>query len=360
MIVFIAPFPALSDEKDGMIQRIASIDYLVRDISRIYLDISFSRYFKKRTHRFGKATVFQLNAFLHLIYIISLLKKASVVYIHSVYNSLKALPAYWIGKPITDLHGIVPEENLLYGYLSRAWIYGWVERHALKRSAYLIFVTANMQQHFCGKYGQLFSDNCVIANLPKLSDTRGSSVNVLGAVRDAKAVIYAGGLQTWQNIPMMLDCAVSAKQFRFVFLTSRPQSMQQFCESAKLNNCTIASVPPRQVPDYYLNSTFGFVLRDSILVNQVACPTKLIEYLYWGIIPIVFTSDIGDFKKLGYMWITLEEFSSGLFPDATKAALMRDHNRKVVERLMASCEIELSKLHKMLSLPLDQTTPLIV
>jgi hypothetical protein len=348
MIVFIAPFPALSDQKDGMIQRIASIDNLVSDIPRIYLDISFRRFLKKRTHRFGEATVFQLNAILHFFNILIFLKKASVVYIHSVYNSLKALPAYWIAKTITDLHGVVPEENLLYGYLFRARLLGWVERIALRRSAVVIFVTFSMQQHFLRKYGQLLSANRIISILPKISDMRGNSDSVLGVIRDAKAVIYAGGLQTWQNVPMMLDCAASTKQFQFTFLTSAVNTMKQLAESQKIVNCTIASVPPDQVADYYLKSTFGFVLRDPVLVNLVACPTKLVEYLYWGVIPIVLTPDIGDFKKLGFMWITIEEFTSARLPDATKAALMREHNRKVVERLIESCENELSKLHKML------------
>lgn len=349
MIVFIASFPALSDEKDGMMQRIAAIDYLVSDVPRIYLDISFRRFLKKRTHQFGEAKVFQLNAILHFINILFFLKKASVIYIHSVYNSLKAFPAYWIAKPITDLHGVVPEENLLEGYYFRARILDWVERIALKRSALVIFVTSSMQQHFSRKYGQLSSANRIIAILPKLSDRRGYRDNVLGVIRDAKAVIYAGGLQTWQNVPMMLDCAAFTKQFRYIFLTSAAQKMTQLAESANIVNCTIIGVPPNQVPDFYLNCTFGFVLRDPVLVNHVACPTKLVEYLYWGVIPIVLSPDIGDFKKLGFMWITLKEFSSGNLPDETKAGLMRKHNRKVVERLMESCEDELLKLQEMLN-----------
>lgn len=348
MIVFIAPFPALSDEKDGMIQRIASIDSLVTDLPRVYLDISFRRFWFKRTHHFGEATVFQLNGLLHFFVIVSWLRKASIVYIHSVYNSLKALSAYWIAKPITDLHGVVPEENRYEGYIGRARLYGLVERIALRQSAAVVFVTSAMKRHFQRKHGRQSPSDHIIPILPKLSDTRGQCVNVLGVIRDAKTVIYAGGLQVWQNVPMMIEAAATATQFRFVFLSGEAPALQQLADSANIDNFKCASVEPNQVPDHYLTCTYGFVLRDPVLVNQVACPTKLVEYLYWGVIPIVLTPDIGDFNELGFVFITLADFIGGRMPDDNAVGLMRVRNRQVIERLIESCEREISTLRGVL------------
>ena len=346
MIVFIAPFPALSDEKDGMIQRVASIDLLVTDLPRLYLHISFRRYWLKQTHHFGLATVFQLNAFFHFFFIVSCLKKASVVYIHSVYNSLPALLAYWISKPITDLHGVVPEEELYRGNLARARVYGWVEHIALHRSKSVVFVTSAMKRHYQQKHGRQSSLDRKIPILPKLSDTRGDRENVLSVIRDVKAVIYAGGLQAWQNIPMMIDAAVNASQFRFVFLSVEAQTLQLLAKSSNIVHFTCASVEPHQVPDHYLKCTYGFILRDPVLVNQVACPTKLVEYLYWGVIPIVLTQDIGDFNELGFAYVVLKDFRSGKIPNEGETDRMRRLNRKVAEKLIQSCEGELSTLRE--------------
>lgn len=348
MIVFVAPFPALSDEKDGMVQRVASIDSLVSDLPRVYLDISFRRFWSKRTHHFGKATVHQLNGLLHLFIIVSWILKARVVYIHSVFYSLKALPAYWVGKPITDLHGAVPEEFVYQGRPRLALIYGFVERIVLRRSLAVVHVTSAMKRHFYQKYARQSTADRTIAIIPKMTDVRGYRENVIGASRDEKSVIYAGGLQAWQNVAMMLDVAAAAPQFHFVFLTGEVQALQRLADAAHLINYTCAAVPPHQVPDHYLTCTYGFVLRDPVLLNQVACPTKLVEYLHWGVIPIVLTPEIGDFAELGFAFVSLEDFRAGKMPDKETVAQMRITNRQVVERLIESCENELLTLRHVL------------
>lgn len=348
MIVFIAPFPALSDEKDGMVQRIASIDALVSDLPRVYLDISFRRFWSRRTHCFGEATVFQLNGLLHLFIIVSWLKKASVVYIHSVFNALMAMPAYWVARPITDLHGVVPEELVFQGYRGRARLFDFVERIVLRRSAVVVHVTAAMKRHFRMKHERHSTADLTIPILPNLTDARGQRKNMLTAKRDPNAVIYAGGLQAWQNVSMMLEAAAAAPQLNFEFLSGEALALKRLAELKNIVNFTCKSVAPSQVPNSYLCSTYGFILRDAMLVNQVACPTKLVEYLYWGVIPIVLTSDIGDFNERGFAFVSLEDFKLGRLPDDIEAERIRVINRKIAEELIVSCGTALSTLRQLL------------
>jgi len=344
MIVFVAPFPALSDEKDGFVQRIASIDSLVSDLPRVYLEISLRRFWTIRHHYYGKAIVLQLNAFRHFFVITSWFKKASSVYVHSVYGSLMALPAYWLATPITDLHGVVPEELTFKGKPWRARLLNLVERIALRRSATVVYVTSAMKQHFHLKYGRNSAADRIISILPKITDERGQSENVLGSKRHPKTVIYAGGLQPWQNVPLMIDAAAATPKFRFIFLSGEAEKLQRLAIVSNVADFTCISVEPEQVPDYYLSCTYGFVLRDPVLLNQVACPTKLVEYLHWGVIPVVLTPYIGDFASLGFAFVAIDEFRSGNLPDENKVARMRINNREVVERLRATCESELTKL----------------
>jgi len=348
MIVFIAPFPALSNEKDGLVQRVASIDSLVSDHERIYLDLSFRRFWSARRHNIGATKIFQLNCLLHFFLILSLIRKAKIVYIHSMYNALKALPAYGIARTVTDLHGVMPEELKYGGKRGQSLLYGMVERIALKRSFAVIHVTSAMQRHFLRKYGRRSLDDRIVAILPKLSDKRGLRENVLGMARDPMAVIYAGGLQAWQNVPMMVSAAAAAPDFHYIFLSGETHMLQGLLSSANIQDFTCSSVEPNNVPDHYLACTYGFILRDPVLLNQVACPTKLVEYLYWGVIPIVLTPEIGDFKELGFKYITLECFRAGKLPNDRETGHMRTVNRHIVEKLAVSCEDELTQLRKIL------------
>ena len=144
----------------------------------------------------------------------------------------------------------------------------------------------------------------------------------------------------------MLEAAAAIPQLRYIFLSGEASALQLQANSAHVLNCMCSAVPPSQVPDHYLTCTYGFVLRDPVLLNQVACPTKLVEYLYWGVIPIVLTSGIGDFAELGFAFVSLENFRSGRLPDDNEAAKMRVINRQVIEKLIDSSEGELLSLRQ--------------
>ena len=348
LVVFIAPYPRLSDEKDGFIQRVASIDLLVQKRNRVYLDISVRRFWSARVHSFEGVQVFQVNAIRHFLLIANWLRKASVIYVHSIYCAFPALIAYWLGKPITDLHGVVPEELLLQGKWWKSRLFNIVERIVVKRSSIVIYVTETMRLHFAKKYERRMSCDRVIAIMPQLSDSRGSQGNVLEHSRELNSVIYVGGLQAWQNIPLMLSSATAANHLNFIFLTNSVDEFRKLAERKNIKNFVCSTASSLELPDYYLKSTFGFILRDPILVNEVACPTKLIEYLYWGVIPIVLTPEIGDFQRLGFAFILLEDFNAGVLPDANEISRMRAINRQVVEDLLEKSIQEKNKLNEIL------------
>lgn len=348
MIVFVARFPSMMNEKDGFTQRIAWIDALVHDVPRIYLDISLAGNIRKKKTEIGYATIIQLNIFLHFFTILRYFKNASIVYIHSVYNALRAIPAYWLSNTVTDMHGIVPEEMHVADKKWRARIFGYVERIAIKKSSIAVFVTNAMKAHFRDKYRRDNSEDKIIAILPKIDDERGSLESVLSSRRESGAVIYAGGIQPWQNISLMLGSAARASNYKFTFLSSDYQKLVQLAADAKVNQFSSFAVAPKEVATYYLQSEFGFILRDSISVNKVACPTKLVEYFHWGVIPIVLSPDIGDFSEMGFRYILLDDFVSGKIPNADELKMMRLRNREIIDRLNFSCNNELSALRERL------------
>ena len=51
-----------------------------------------------------------------------------------------------------------------------------------------------------------------------------------------------------------------------------------------------------------------YLIQFDIVVNRVACPTKLVEYMFYGITPIVLSKEIDDYNELGYEYLDYKDF----------------------------------------------------
>ena len=98
-------------------------------------------------------------------------------------------------------------------------------------------------------------------------------------------------------------------------------------KNISLENVDIRGVKAEELANYYKKAHYGFVLRDDIPVNNVACPTKLVEYMNYGIIPIVLSDEIGDFKDIGFENLSVNNIVKNLSP---KKSI---HNRDLIKNL---------------------------
>ena len=282
MILFIAPNPYRIKEHEGFLQRVEAIDKLFSGESKIYFDDL------KNTQEQARALI-----------------DARIIYVHSVYNANKILRSYprFAHKIITDLHGVVPEEEEYANNWEMVALTKEAEKTVFRYGHYFIAVTNAMVEHFEAKYPKAVKQTWIVLpvvdNLKYLRKKRIWNLN-------RKTVIYAGGVQPWQNIDKIKNTIIKTKdKYSFIILTHSPEA---FTDLSGQNNITISSVKPDEVKKYYKKAELGFILREDNLVNRVACPTKLIEYIAYGVLPIVLTESIGDFKKMGYSFITLKDF----------------------------------------------------
>lgn len=280
MILFIAPNPNNQKKIEGYLQRVKAIDELFENEVKIYsTDLSSERE------------------------ILENIIKADLVYVHSIYKAKEIIEHYELFgyKIITDLHGAVPEEEALSGRFGESQILEQVEATVFKNSNNFVAVTEAMAHHYEKKYANSRKKDWIILPIYN-SNSNKKSIN------KTQAVIYAGGAQKWQNIDLMAKVInnTANKDYRYFVLTQEPELFSNIINSTK--NVTINSVGPSEVGEYYEQCTLGFVLRDDIIVNRVACPTKLIEYLEYGIVPIVKSAKIGDFISYGYKYINYQDF----------------------------------------------------
>ena len=80
-------------------------------------------------------------------------------------------------------------------------------------------------------------------------------------------------------------------------------------------------------------SDFGIILRDDSIINRVACPTKLVEYLTYGVIPVMDKEHVGDFADSGMKFVLVNEFGMGKVPSISERREMARQNWVVRNKL---------------------------
>lgn len=338
MILFIADFPTVENVRDGMFQRIAAIDSLTKNKNRVYLNISFKKNLKKKVSVTQNCTVEHLNYFVHNKIIKNYLKQASVIYVHSLYNMLKILPTGCYNKIILDIHGVVPEEIAFLGKKIKSSIYNKIEKKAIKNCYKLIHVTSAMKEFYERKYNLNLDSRSIV--LPIFEKTT-INPNYSKWESNTFEVIYAGGMQAWQNIDLMIKVSKDTDsgniRFNFFFpqvlISDFKLKLGDYLDSRTI---MVDSLPKEDIIKVMTRCHLGFVLRDDIVVNKVACPTKLIEYLECGVVPVVKSPEIGDFNTLGYSFIRVEELNSSLNMDDLHEKV--ENNYKVLTRFQSLTE----------------------
>lgn len=318
MILFLSPYPQDdADFRDGYFQRIVSIDKFYNGEERTYLNVSLFGNLNKKIVRDGLKTQISYNIFLHCFSIFILFRKSSLVYIQSIYNAIYLIfyILFFDKFYVLDLHGVVPEELAMKNKKIHTKIASLVEKALFHKIQICIAVTNRMVKHYMNKYPNSKSHYIVYAILPNHIN-KTVKYNFEEQASEKIEIIYSGNAQVWQNIDLMLQVIKSniSNKINFTILTGEPDKINHKLKEngIDLSLIHVKSVKPEELKDYYLKSNYGFVLRDDILVNRVACPTKIIEYLAYGIHPIVLSEKIGDFEEYGYEYIFLNQLNDTL------------------------------------------------
>lgn len=314
-LFILAPYPTPENIKDGMISRINAIDKMFGDYERVYMDVALFKYWKKTYRKDNNAEIYQLNSFLHLFLIVKLLLSAIKIYSHSIWGCLGIfymLP--FIHRCIVlDAHGVVPEEILLYSAKKKwmGYILNWLEYLVLKKTIMIICVTNRMKRHFEKKYPWFKGEYIVYSILPKtiLEEIDEDSIKKAKASSEI-TIIYSGGISPWQNIDLMLESIKKCKNkaIKYILLVSNAEYVKQKLKEHEIKDIEVLSVQPHELKKFYERADYAFILRDDNIVNRVANPTKIVEYLANGIIPIVLSKEIGDYSSRGFEYMELDDY----------------------------------------------------
>lgn len=350
-ILIIASIPTKKNEKDGMVQREIAIDGLLADVKKIYIGkikdskIPFYTEYIRNPIRTLMYLPNKLDSFKNKytkVYFYTnkkkfynLCKNAKYIYCHSVYMVSK-IPKEYIeefkDKIIIDIHGCVPEEAKYAGLAEFSNKISEIENLAFNNVKNLIAVSHNMIDFYKNKYPNIKTN---FINLPIFRCD--SYKKIVSADKVKLKIVYSGGAQKWQNVEAMLETISKiANKFEIQILSGDIDTFNEKLERYGIEEkIELKSVSYSEIGKEYLKADFGFVLRDDIIVNRIACPTKIIEYLSYGIIPIVMQPIIGDFNNLKYSYILNKDLINGKIPDRDKIIEMVQNNYRVLNELIA-------------------------
>jgi hypothetical protein len=340
-IVFFAGYPYPERQSDGYFQRVQMIDRLLTGRWRIYID---SDELSPRTHWFDRPEpqVLVLRIlrgaprrwFLKALALVAVLR-CRKIYIHSVFcmqgQGIRMLMyAPGITK-VFDVHGAVPEEFRIQHDLQNAGLFEAHERLAVTKSNLVIVISEAMRNHLREKYREEL--RAPIAILPMFLNI--APAHLPRPYHDGKPiVIYAGGLQKWQQVDKMIDAIGRTVSIcAHHFYCPDPDSVRTMLPEAVRSQIIIDHKTHAELTEIYFKCHYGFILREDIVVNRVACPTKLVEYLAMGVVPIVDSANIGDFKTMGMRFVTLEQLLQSDLPDEATRTGMVLENFVVYENL---------------------------
>ena len=340
-VVFFGGYPYPERQSDGYFQRIQIVDGLFSGHWRVYVESDElpgrSRWFDRPQHNVLVLRILggpRRRALVRTLALMAVLKCRNI-YFHSVLRMHDNRFGFLMHVPgltkVIDIHGVVPEEFRFHSDFYSAVLYEREERVAVRKSDMVIVVTEAMLNYLKQKYrGELRGRVAIFPMFPRVVPTLGPRAYVDGK----PVIVYAGGLHKWQQVPKMIDAisrTVSSCAHRFY--CPDPNVVRAMLPEAIREQVIVECKAHEELMGLYAECHYGFILRNDIVVNHVACPTKLVEYLAMGIVPIVDCENMGDFKAMGMLFVTIDELLRGKLPDEAIRAEMAHKNFAIYERL---------------------------
>ena len=259
-------------------------------------------------------------------------------------------------KYIADMHGALPEEYSYNNPQIIKWRLKYITRLEALTSRHadaIICQSEEMKRHIVNKYNadskKIFVYKCgVNPDLFRLEPDKKNVVRKqLNIPEDSFVFVYAGGLMKWQKIEESLKIFSQAHEIlpscKFMILTREVDKVgfivAQLNLTYLLQDIVALSSPFDKVSDYLNAADAAFLLRDNEVMNRVASPTKLAEYLACGL-PVISSN-------VAICWVEQQ-----MIDDCSIYCYKDDTNLGVLLETFRNCDRERIRQHAIASFSL--------
>lgn len=230
------------------------------------------------------------------------------------YVGTKAFRGIMNSRLLLDNRGLPIEESIMsYGDQ-------WIHKLNRRAKAYAMnyakdhcdaynFVTTKLREHDIATYG--YREDLPYTIIPTLFTNEHIDESELEKIRAAEQctsedfiVTYIGSTAAWQetnNLPQIISKIYKKKRKTFFFILT-DGTIEDFWElPAELQQRIVVKKVSHEKVKYYLAlSDVGIVVRDNSIVNKVAAPTKIAEYVTSGV-QLLYSGNIGILSDLKAM-----------------------------------------------------------
>ena len=194
---------------------------------------------------------------------------------------------------IYEFRGLVSEESYLRNQNKvRKVLLTCLESFAYRKSTKVITVSNEFKNYLEKKYYKkdiVILPCCISVNLKK---TRAKDTVI--------SFVYLGGISKWQKFDAILKLysKIECKLLntKLTVITNNTAIANNLIAKTSIHNINCKSLSREEVMKDLVNYDFGFLIRDDILLNNVASPIKYLEYVSNGVIPII-SEGVGDYTK---------------------------------------------------------------
>ena len=232
-----------------------------------------------------------------------------------------------------DIHGAAVDENLYVNpSISKKKLDNIREtdRYTARSADYVICQSDEMKKYIISNYEVDADRICVYrcgydSSLFKLDNCKRKEIRQsLGVKDDELLFVYSGGLHKWQKVDDSLRLFKRYHEYneksKLLILTGETDVLMQLLSNEEFmqirDMVVTTSVPFQSVPSYLNACDVAFLLRDNHVMNAVASPTKLAEYLSCGL-PVI-SSEVSRF------WVDKEAEDYLLMADSKNIMEMID------------------------------------
>ena len=354
-IVFIAKYPTGWLAQDGASIRFLAIDKIFEIYKRTYIEsfnfplftslYYFYRDIKRKYNTLPKIdnVLISSHKYISRKKTKEIFDNASMIYIENFTNLTKLdmhLIKEYGHKMVLDFHGCVIEEMEMMN--APKWKINNMKNYeecALTYIKNFVAVSNNMIDFYKNKYSCSKDANYIL--LPIFPNTE---IKAQEKSKNTINLVYSGRNYVWQNSELMIESIYQMinngiKNINYTFLTPDIEYFKNLIKKYDVEKyIEIKSVIPSELNNEYSKAHLGFILRDDHVVNKVSCPTKLVEYMKAGIIPVVLQPEIGDFNRLGYKYILVSDLVEGKIPSDDELSKMRNINLDIIRNLEKQIE----------------------